>query len=418
MQATTAEYFRNTDIGREAEALVRTCVQCGQCVPFCPTSRVLKDDWDSPRGRISLIRQMLEGRTPDSDPQLHLDRCLRCRSCEAMCPEGVRFGRLLDIARQWVERTTPRPLKEKLTRRLLLAVVPHRRRFSALLRMARAARPLLPETLHSRVPEPRPAGVWPNRPHARTMLVWQGCVQPALAPDINAAAARVLNRFGIRLIPARAACCGALSHHMAATEEALASMRRNIDSCWPQLEGGAEAIVMTASGCGAQLREYGDLLGNDPRYRDKARRFSELARDVGEIVAAELGREENASRFCLPDSRAPVRVAFQSPCSLQHGLKLHGVVENLLKRAGFKPTIVAYPFLCCGAAGSYSLMQPQLAGAMRAVKLDTLLATRPKLIVTANIGCLAHLAEISPLPVRHWIELVDEALAAGDTPHS
>jgi glycolate oxidase iron-sulfur subunit len=415
MQIALAENFRDTDFGREAEAILRRCVQCGQCVPVCPTFRVLKDDWDSPRGRINLIKQVLEGSVPGADPQLHLDRCLTCRSCETTCPEGVRYGRLLDIARELVEKSVRRPLREKMARRALRAVVPYRRRFTALLRLGQATRRFLPDKLRSKVPEKRPAGAWPDRAHARSMLVWQGCVQPALAPDINAAAARVLDRFGIRLIPAKAGCCGALSHHLAATEEARGFMRRNIDACWPQIEAGAEAIVMTASGCGAHVRDYGYLLRDDRRYRDKAERFSELTKDISEIVAMEMGREENVSRFPVPVSRTPTRIAFQSPCSLQHGQKLNGVAEDLLRRAGFKLTPVAYSFLCCGSAGSYSILQPELAISLRAAKLDTLLSTRPKLIATANIGCLTHLAEASPVPVRHWIELLDEALVPGDS---
>jgi glycolate oxidase iron-sulfur subunit len=410
MDVTLAGEFRDTDFGREAEALMRACVQCGQCVPFCPTFRVLRNDWDTPRGRISLIRQFFEGEKPAADVKLHLDRCLTCRICEAVCPEHVRYGRLLDLAREQLEKVAPRSFRERLTRRALRAVVPHRRRFAALLHAARAARPLLPERLGARLAPPRPAGVWPDRAHARTMLVWQGCVQPALAPDINAAAARVLDRFGLSLVPAKAGCCGALSQHMAAPEEALDFMRRNLDACWPQIEAGAEAIVMTASGCGAHTRDYGKLLRDDPRYIGKARRFSELAKDLGEIVAAEYRREEIASRFTTPAARAPTRVAFQSPCSLQHGQPLKGVVEGVLKRAGFRLTSVAYPFLCCGAAGSYWLLQPELSDALRAAKLETLLSTRPDVIATANIGCLTHLAAASPVPVRHWIELLDEAL--------
>jgi glycolate oxidase iron-sulfur subunit len=254
------------------------------------------------------------------------------------------------------------------------------------------------------------AGPWPERTHLRTMLVWQGCVQPALAPDINAAAARVLDRCGIRLVPAAAGCCGALSYHMAEPDEARAFMRRNIDACWPQIEAGAEAIVMTASGCGAHVRDYGELLRDDPLYRDKAQRFSELTKDIAEVVETE--RKQGRLPQLPPRPRSPDRrIAYQSPCSLQHAQKLKGVVEGLLKYAGYTPTPVAYPFMCCGSAGSYSILQPEIAEALRAAKLDTLLSTRPKLIATANIGCLTHLAAASPLPVRHWIELLDETLA-------
>ena len=411
MPLVLGENLRNNELAREAAAIIDTCVSCGQCMVNCPTFRLLQDDWDSPRGRINLMKEMLAELPPSADLQLHLDRCLTCRSCEAMCPEGVRFGRLLDVTRELIEPATRRPLRERLLRRALRAVVPYRSRFTALLRLGQALRAVLPATLRSKVPQKRAAGAWPERPHARTMLVWQGCVQPALAPDINAAAARVLDRCGIRLVPARAGCCGALSHHMAEPEEALAFMRRNIDACWTQIEAGAEAIVMTASGCGAHVRDYGALLRDDPEYRNKAQRFSELGKDIAEVVAA----ERNAGRLPPLPPQAPSpdrRIAYQAPCSLQHAQKLKGVVEGLLKHAGYKLTPVAYPFLCCGSAGSYSILQPELAAGLRAAKLETILATRPKMIVTANIGCLTHLAEVSPLPVMHWIELFDETLAA------
>lgn len=411
METVLADSFRDTDIGREAEELLRPCVQCGQCTFICPTFRLLDDERDGPRGRIYMIHELFEGKDPGADIQLHLDRCLTCRSCEHSCPQGVRYGRLLDIAREVVEKTVPRPLGQRLARATVRAVVSHRRRFTALLRVGQALRGFLPSTLRSRIPPRRPCGSWPDRAHARTMLVWPGCVQPALAPNINAAAARVLDRFGIRLVAADTGCCGALSYHLAAPEEARAFMRRNIDACWPQIEAGAEAIVMTTSGCGAHVRDYGYLLRDDPKYRDKAKRFSELVRDIAEVVHAEwrddlppVAPGSNAERPQGP------RIAFQSPCSLQHAMKLNGVVEKLLRRAGFKLAPVAYAFMCCGAAGSYSILQPALAQALRARKLQTLLDCRPQAIATANIGCLTHLAAQSPVPVRHWIEMLDEVL--------
>jgi glycolate oxidase iron-sulfur subunit len=411
MPLVLGENLRNNNLAREAATIIDACVSCGQCMVNCPTFRLLQDDWDSPRGRINLMKEMLAEQAPSADLQLRLDRCLTCRSCEAMCPEGVRFGRLLDVTRELIEPAARRPLRERLLRRALRAVVPYRRRFTALLRLGQALRAVLPAALRAKVPQRRVAGVWPERTRARTMLVWQGCVQPALAPDINAAAARVLDRCGIRLVPARAGCCGALSHHMAEPEEALAFMRRNIDACWPQIEAGAEAIVMTASGCGAHVRDYAALLRDDPEYRDKAQRFSELGKDIAEVVASEL-KEGRLPPLPVQAPSPDRRIAYQSPCSLQHAQKLKGVVEGLLKHAGYKLTPVAYPFLCCGSAGSYSILQPELAAGLRAAKLETILATRPKLIATANIGCLTHLAEVSPLPVRHWIELFDEMLAA------
>lgn len=430
MQIELAEIHRETDLGREAEALLRPCVQCGQCTFTCPTFRLLDDEWDGPRGRIYLIKHMLEGTEPSASSlspaytlktlegrsfganlQLHLDRCLSCRSCETSCPQGVRYGRLLDIGRELVERDVPRPLKEKLVRRAVRAVVPYRYRFTALLRTGQTLRRFLPDSLRSRVPQRRQVGAWPARAHARRMVVWQGCVQPALAPDINAAAARVLDRFGIRLIAASDGCCGAFSHHMAATDEARAFMRRNIDALWPHIEAGAEAIVLTASACGTHFREYGQLLHDDPQYRDKAKRVSDMTRDIAEVVAEEWKQDPLRN---VPAQQPARRIAFQSSCSLQHGEKLNGVVENLLKRAGFKLVPVSYPFMCCGSAGSYSILQPELSQSLRARKLETLLASRPTAIATANIGCLTHLAAASPVPVSHWIELLDTTLAAAD----
>jgi glycolate oxidase iron-sulfur subunit len=320
----------------------------------------------------------------------------------------VRYGRLLDIAREAVEQRVARPLKEKITRRLVRAVVAHRYRFTALLRLGQALRRFLPADMRARIPARRFAGAWPRRQHARKMVIWQGCVQPALAPDINAAAARVLDRCGIQVIPASDGCCGAISQHMAQTEEARDFMRKNIDALWPHIEDGAEAIVLTASGCGTQFREYGELLADDPHYGHRARRVAGLTRDIAEIVAAEW------QRGALPDiarPEQPRRIAFQSSCSLQHGEKLNGVVEKLLKQAGFRLVPVQYPFMCCGAAGTYSLLQWKLAESLRSNKLKTLLASRPEAIATANIGCLTHLAAQSPVPVHHWIELLDQTLS-------
>ncbi|MEE4239621.1 MAG: glycolate oxidase subunit GlcF [Anderseniella sp.] len=432
MKTDLADKYRDTDQGREAAAILESCVICGQCEPVCPTFRLLDEGWDGPRGRIYLTKLMLEGKEPDSSSlppalsfkalegkslaanlQLHLDRCLSCRSCESSCPKGVRYGRLLDIGRELVEKDVQRPFKERLARRTVRALVSHRYRFTALLRTGQALRRFLPADLQARIPQRRSTGAWPDRAHARQMVIWQGCVQPALAPDINAAAARVLDRFGIRLIAASDGCCGVLSHHMAATNEARTLMRRNIDALWPHIEAGAEAIVLTASGCGMHFREYGQLLRDDPQYRDKARRVSELVKDIAEIVTEEWTDEPIREQ---PAPQSGRRIVFQSSCSLQHGEKLNGVAEKLLKRAGFKLLPVSYSFMCCGSAGAYSLLQRSLSESLRARKLDTLMASRPTAIATANIGCLTHLAEASPVPVRHWIELLDEILSRADTP--
>lgn len=428
MQIELAEVYRDTAQGREAAALLQPCVQCGQCTFTCPTYRLLDDEWDGPRGRIWLIKQMLEGEdpTPGSLPpayslralagrslhdnlRLHLDRCLSCRSCETSCPQEVRYGRLLDIGRELVEhRATRRSPKDRLMRYALRQIAPYRYRFTTLLRTGQILRYLLPPNIRRRIPKRRTAQPWPVRDHRRTMVIWQGCVQPALAPEINAATARVLDRFGIRGVAADAGCCGALSHHLAAGREARHFMRTTINALWPYVESGVEAIVLTASGCGMHLREYGELLRDDALYRDKAARIAGLTKDIAEIVAQEWQTE---SPHGASADRPVKRIAFQSSCSLQHGEKLNGVAEALLKRAGYKLVPVAYPFMCCGAAGTYSILQRGLSESLRTRKLETLLATRPEAIVTANIGCLTHLALASPIPVKHWIEMLDDCFS-------
>ncbi|HSH42064.1 MAG TPA: glycolate oxidase subunit GlcF, partial [Arenicellales bacterium] len=358
------------------------------------------DELDSPRGRIYLIKQVLEGSSPTVTTQLHLDRCLTCRNCETTCPSGVEYGRLADIGRQVVEERVERPLPGRLARRALRLLIPHRNRFAALLWLGQTVRPLLPRGLKRRVPAPSSARPRPQTPHERKMLVLEGCVQPSLAPNTNAAAARVLDRLGVELVAAEDTCCGAVSHHLSATAEGLDYMRRNIDVWWPHIEAGAEAIVITASGCGAMVREYGHLLRHDPQYADKAKRVSELSRDLSEVLAG-----EDLSALASAGERP--RVAFHPPCTLQHGLRVRGVVERILADAGFELTPVPDAHLCCGSAGTYSILQPGLAGRLKEAKLKALGGGGPDVIATANIGCQAHLQSGTDLPVRHWIELLD-----------
>lgn len=408
MQTRLADFIRDTAEGREADAILRSCVHCGFCTATCPTYQLLGDELDGPRGRIYLIKQVLEGHAPTRKNQRHLDRCLTCRACETTCPSGVRYGRLADIGRGVVERSVTRPLGERLARRLLRGIVPYAGRFRLLLRLGQALRPLLPGALQSKVPPRRVAGPWPDRPHARTMLVLAGCAQSAAAPDTNAAAARVLDRLGIRLLEASGAgCCGALSHHLSAEAEARAQMRRNIDAWWPHLQAGAEAIVMTASGCGAMVKDYGQLLADNPVYAKKAARVSALTHDLAEVLEKEaLDR--------LGAHGGGRRVVFHAPCTLQHGQRLQGRVEAILSRLGFELTPVQDAHLCCGSAGSYSLLQPALARRLRDDKLASLRAGGPALIATANIGCQLHLESGTDLPVRHWIELVAEVTRGED----
>jgi glycolate oxidase iron-sulfur subunit len=403
MQTRLSPELLDTVTGREADAILRSCVHCGFCTATCPTYQLLGDELDGPRGRIYLIKQMLEGQPVGRETQLHLDRCLTCRACETTCPSGVRYGRLADIGRGIVEQRVERPLSERLFRRALRTVIPHAARFGTLRRIGQALRPLLPASLRAKIPARQAAGDWPAARHARRMLVLGGCAQSSTTPRTNAAAARVLDRLGISLLVAPAAgCCGALSQHLSAEQEARAFMRRNIDAWWPHIEQGVEAIVMTASGCGVMVKDYGELLKDDPDYADKAARVSALTRDLGEVLAAEnldplqgLGKER--------------RIAFHAPCTLQHGQKLPGLLEGLLAGLGFELTEVRDSHLCCGSAGSYSVLQPELSLRLRDHKLAALQEQRPDLIATANVGCQLHLTTASGVPVVHWIELLDEA---------
>jgi glycolate oxidase iron-sulfur subunit len=403
MQTRLADFIRDTPEGREAESILRKCVHCGFCTATCPTYQVLGDDLDSPRGRIYLMMRALEGAPVTRKTQLHLDRCLTCRACETTCPSGVRYGRLADIGRAVVEARTTRSAMDRFSRALLAFAVPRRRLFGFFMGLGRLARPVLPSALKAKVPQATaPAGKWPAPRHARKMLALAGCVQPSLAPSINAAAARVLDRFGISLVEAPGAgCCGALRFHLNYQERGRHDMRALIDAWWPLVERGeVEAIVMTASGCGVTVKDYPHLLAEDDPYREKAARISALTKDLSEIVPFEA----------IPEGIAGGRVAFQSPCTLQHGQQIRGTVEARLARAGFELTAVRDAHLCCGSAGTYSLLQPAIAGELRSRKLASLQETGPDCIATANIGCLSHLQGAAGVPVRHWIELLDEAL--------
>jgi len=394
VQTQLADFVRDTPEGREAEAILRKCVHCGFCTATCPTYQVLGDDLDSPRGRIYLMKRALEGAPVSEKTRLHLDRCLTCRACETTCPSGVRYGRLVDIGRAYVEKRTRRPAWDRLRRAVLSFGLPRTALFTAALRMGQ---------LVGMAPATRPGGAWPAPRHGRKMLVLRGCVQPALAPSINAAAARVLDRIGVSLLEAPGAgCCGGVRFHLNRQEAGRDDMRALIDAWWPRVAGTeVEAIVMTASGCGVTVKEYGHLLDLDPDYRGKAERVSQLTVDLCEVI-----RPED-----LPQRANLGRIAFHSPCTLQHGQQLRGRIEALLTRVGYELVPVRDAHLCCGSAGTYSLLQPQIAGELRARKLAALQEGAPEAIATANIGCLVHLQEPTTTPVRHWIELVDAALA-------
>jgi len=395
---------------READRVLRTCVHCGFCNATCPTYQLLGDERDGPRGRIYLMKEMLESRDDDhrvtEETRLHLDRCLTCRNCETTCPSGVEYHKLLDIGRAEIERRVPRRPAERALRLGLRKALVEPGRFKALLKLGQTFRPLVPGALADKMPPaPVDAGVRPDgKRHARRMLILEGCVQPGLSPNTNAATARVLDRLGIGLTPApEAGCCGAIDYHLNAQEAGRARMRANIDAWWPHVEAGCEAIVQTASGCGAMVKEYAEVLADDPDYAEKAERVSALAKDLVEVL-----RDEDLSALAVKQSR---RLAFHCPCTLQHAQKLGGAVEQVLRELGFTLTPVQDAHLCCGSAGTYSVTQPALATELRDNKLDNLEAGNPEMIVTANIGCQTHLAGANRTPVRHWIEIVDEALA-------
>jgi glycolate oxidase iron-sulfur subunit len=410
MQTNLAPEYQNTPDGQAAEAILRKCVHCGFCTATCPTYQLLGDELDGPRGRIYLMKQVLEGETPTRKTQLHLDRCLTCRNCESTCPSGVDYGHLVDIGRKLVDAKVPRPageaalrwaLKEGMTSPL----------FAPAMKLGQMVRGLLPPSLKNKVPARQDAGAWPTRTHARKVLLLKGCVQPAMLANIDAATARVLDAAGIQSVVASSAtCCGAVKFHLNDHEGGMRHMRANIDAWWPYVEGqgGApqvEAILMNASGCGVMVKDYGHVLRDDPQYADKARRISALTRDLSEWLP-ELAKALQGK--LKPGTAA---AAFHPPCTLQHGQQLKGGVEVHLATMGFavKP-ILNESHLCCGSAGTYSVLQPDIAYQLRDRKLGHLQATQAEVILSANIGCITHLQSGTPTPVKHWVEWVDAAI--------
>ena len=410
MQTNLAPQYKNTPEGQEAESILRNCVHCGFCTATCPTYQLLGDELDGPRGRIYLIKQVFEGATPTRKTQMHLDRCLTCRNCESTCPSGVQYGHLIDIGRKVVDDQVPRPLMEKVLRTALKEGLPSPL-FGPAMKMGQLVRDLMPASLKNKIPAKQNAGAWPTRTHARKVLMLAGCVQPAMMPNINTATARVLDAAGIEtVVAAKAGCCGAVKFHLNDHDGGKAEMRANIDAWWPHIESGAvEAIVMNASGCGVTVKEYGHTLRNDPAYAAKAARVSELTKDLSELLPALVPVLKD--RVAANPRVSSGQVAFHPPCTLQHGQQLKGGVEKHLGELGFKINVASCEaHLCCGSAGTYSVLNPTLSYQLRDRKLGHLGAMAPETIVSANIGCITHLQSGTPTPVKHWIELLDAAL--------
>ncbi|MEY3627308.1 MAG: Lactate utilization protein [Pseudomonadota bacterium] len=410
MQTQLSPEYHDTPEGREAEAILRKCVHCGFCTATCPTYQLLGDELDGPRGRIYLIKQVLEGAEPTRKTQQHLDRCLTCRNCESTCPSGVQYGYLVDIGRQLVDAKVERPTGERLVRWALKEGLSSSL-FAPAMKLGQAVRGLLPNSLKAKVPEARDAGAWPTREHARKVLMLTGCVQPSMSPNINSATARVLDACGIQtVVAAQAGCCGALKFHLNDQTGGAAQMRANIDAWWPWVERGeVEAIVMNASGCGVMVKDYGHVLRDDPVYAQKAQRISELTQDLSELLPQLLPALKEQLK---PEVvQATGVVAYHPPCTLQHGQQLKGGVETHMAALGFQVQVAtSESHLCCGSAGTYSVLNPEIAYQLRDRKLGHLKVLQPRAILSANIGCITHLQSGSDVPVRHWVELVDEVL--------
>lgn len=404
MQTDLHPQFKDTAIGNEADAILRSCVHCGFCTATCPTYQELGDERDGPRGRIYLIKQLLETGTATEKTRTHLDRCLNCRSCETTCPSGVEYGRLVDIGKEIIERQQSRPLFDRLKRWGLRKVLPYESRFTPLLKIGQFFKLLLPTAIGNKIPAVVKKLSLPQSKHQRKMLLLDSCGQPGATPNTNIAAIKVMDRLGVSLLTApNAGCCGAVSYHLSEWAEGLDFMRRNIDAWWPQIEEGVEAIVITASGCGTMVQDYGKLLKDDPLYKDKALRVSELAKDLAQVITPDAIEQLGLN----PDK---VKTAIHCPCTLQHAMQLPNAVDQILEKAGFELTMTNDKHLCCGSAGTYSILQPKLSNKLLDNKLTALTLGNPQRIVTANIGCQLHLATKANIPVQHWVELIDQSL--------
>ncbi len=406
MLVTIDETLKNTAEGLEAERILRSCVHCGFCTATCPTYRLLGDELDGPRGRIYLIKGLLEGKEASDKTQMHLDKCLTCLACETSCPSGVEYGHLLDIGRQQINKKVKRTLTGRSYRYLIRKILPYPLRVAFFLRLGRGFRFILPSKLRQMIPENKHGKITKSSTHKRKMILFSGCVQPSLSPETNCASTRLLNRLGIETISSHGeVCCGAINHHMAVDDSGQSFIKSNIDAWWPYIEEGIEAIVISASGCGTMIKDYGYILRNDADYKDKAHQVSKMAKDIGEIIVAE--EIETLRKMIKINSR---RIVFQNPCSLQHGQKIKDETESLLKNLGYQIENIEDANQCCGSAGTYSLLQTELSEKLRRKKISTLEAVKPDVIMTANIGCQLHLQQATEIPVKHWIEILEEDL--------
>ncbi len=414
MQTNLAPQYIGTPEGEQAEAILRKCVHCGFCTATCPTYQLLGDELDGPRGRIYLMKQVFEGATPTRATQQHLDRCLTCRNCESTCPSGVQYGHLVDVGRKVVDAQVQRPMGERIMRWALKEGLPSPL-FAPAMKLGQAVRGILPAKLKAKVPAPQTAErngvVWPTQTHARKVLMLAGCVQPAMLPNINTATARVLNAAGIQTIVApKAGCCGAVKFHLNDQDGSLVQIRANIDAWWPFVEQGVEAIVMNASGCGVMVKDYGHVLQHDAEYAAKAKRISALTQDLSELLPALVP-------VLKPKLKASVLAsagmqAYHPPCTLQHGQQLKGGVEKHMADLGFAIQVARNEsHLCCGSAGTYSVLNPEISTTLRDRKLGQLDALQPKAILIANVACITHLQSDTYVPVKHWVEVLDEALS-------
>lgn len=418
MQTTLADFLSGSDDAEEAKSIIEKCVHCGFCTATCPTYQLVGDELDGPRGRIYLMKQVLEGNELSQSTRKHLDRCLTCRNCESTCPSGVTYGRLVDIGRVIVDERLDtagmrRPTKERLIRWALREGLTRPRLFGAAMRVGRIMRPALPEVVRRKIPVSQavvPGGEVPTRKHERKMLLLEGCVQPTMSPNINLATARVLDKAGVELVVARkAGCCGAIRYHTGDHDGGLDDMRRNIDAWWPHVSNGVNTLVINASGCGAMVKEYAHLLRNDPAYAERARVISALAKDLSEVLPELMPVLTDG----IQSTPTQEPVSYHPPCTLQHGQRLKGVVEPLLAAFGIEVRLCADSHLCCGSAGTYSVLQPQFSMRLRDDKLKKLTQTGAQTIATANIGCISHLQSGTTQPVVHWVELIDRVLANG-----